>query len=45
MNNNDIDWDFWNSDIPLKDVKKYDINKKSSNNSIWNPSDDLPFFY
>lgn len=44
--NDDIDWDFWNSDVPLKDAKKYDRNKESNKlASIWNPLDDLPFEY
>lgn len=43
--NNDVDWDFWNSDVPLKDAKKYDNKKKSDDTTMWNPLDDLPFFY
>lgn len=43
--NDDIDWDFWNSDFSLKDAKKYDDQKKSNDTTMWNPLDDLPFFY
>ena len=44
--NEDVDWDFWNSETPLKDAKKFDKEKESNKlNEIWNPLDDLPFFY